>query len=85
MNASISNLCSRLLLILILFASGPLPLIAQWVQVNGSGGASANSLAINGINLLAGTDDGVFLSTNSGANWTSADMGLLEAISKTPS
>ena len=42
---------------------------AQWVQTSGPGGVKINSLKnINGY-YLAGTDGGLYLSTNNGANW----------------
>lgn len=37
-----------------------------------------HALAINGTNLLAGTDGGIFLSTNNGAGWTAINSGLTE-------
>ncbi len=35
-----------------------------------------HALAISGTNLYAGTEDGVFHSTNNGANWTAINNGL---------
>ncbi len=43
---------------------------AQWVQTNGPYSGFIQSLAISGTNLFAGTYDGVFRSTDNGANWT---------------
>jgi hypothetical protein len=34
------------------------------------------SLAVSGTNLFAGTDGGVFLSTNNGTSWTAASTGF---------
>ena len=34
------------------------------------------SLAVSGSDIFAGTDDGVFLSTDNGTNWTQVEMGL---------
>ncbi|MCX6163086.1 MAG: hypothetical protein NTV87_17335 [Ignavibacteriae bacterium] len=45
--------------------------ICQWVQTNGPFGGNVLSLAVNGNNIFAGTDDnGVYFSTNNSANWT---------------
>jgi hypothetical protein len=37
---------------------------------------TVNALAVSGANLFAGTDGGVFLSTNNGTSWTAASTGL---------
>ena len=49
---------------------------AQWVQVSsGMGNLTVYSLAYSGSNLFAGTvNNGVFLSTNNGANWTQTSL-----------
>jgi len=47
-----------------------------WVQTNGPYGGYVNCFTLNGTNLFAGTTEGVFLSTNSGANWTAVNNGL---------
>ncbi len=47
----------------------------SWVNT-GLTNTSVISLAVSGTNLFAGTWDGVFLSTNSGASWTSVNTGL---------
>jgi photosystem II stability/assembly factor-like uncharacterized protein len=39
---------------------------------------SVKSLAMNGNNIFAGTDKGVFLSSDNGANWTASNAGLSE-------
>ena len=49
---------------------------AQWAQTNGPYGGNILSFAISGTNLFVGTDDGIFISTNSGTNWTAANTGL---------
>ncbi|HZK77254.1 MAG TPA: hypothetical protein VFD13_10125 [Candidatus Kapabacteria bacterium] len=63
------------LLALILFAAlavmPPCALRAQWVQTNGPYGGFIYCLTVNGTNLYAGTDSGIFLSTNNGDNWRS--------------
>ncbi len=43
---------------------------AQWVPTNGFGGAgNIQALVASGENIFAGTNSGLFLSTNSGVNW----------------
>lgn len=50
---------------------------AQWKSVNtGMGNQYVTAFAVNGSNLFVGSTTGVFLSTNSGANWTAANTGL---------
>ena len=60
------------------------PLNAQWVSI-GPGGGNVRILYVNGSNLYAGTDAaGVFLSTNSGASWSSISTGLPEGLDYSP-
>ena len=47
---------------------------AQWVQTNGPNGGLVNCLAVSGTSIFAGSDSGVFLSTNNGSNWTNVDL-----------
>ncbi len=47
---------------------------AQWVQCIGSGVQSVYSLGASGNNILAGTPNGVYLSTNFGINWIQTDL-----------
>jgi len=50
---------------------------AQWVQTNGPYGDNVASIAIDSMNLFAGTSDaGVFLSTDNGASRTAVNSGL---------
>ena len=50
---------------------------AQWVQTYGPYGGDIWALTINGENIFAGTfDDGIFLSTDNGLNWTEVNNGL---------
>src|SRR5947208_3368637 len=50
---------------------------AQWVQTNGPYGGQVNCFAVSGTNLFAGTTGGgVFLSTDNGTSWTSANNNL---------
>ena len=52
------------------------PLHAQWVQTNGPYGGDVWCFAVSGTNLIAGTNGGVFLSTNNGTSWTQVNNGL---------
>src|SRR5665213_3092081 len=52
---------------------------AQWVQVNGKGGASVTSLAVSGTNIFAGTNSGVIRSTDNGVTWSTIDSGLTDS------
>ncbi len=49
---------------------------AQWVHTNGPYGGQIISFAVSGTNLFAGTEGGVFLSTNNGTSWTEVNTGL---------
>jgi ligand-binding sensor domain-containing protein len=49
---------------------------AQWVQTNGFYGGNISALVTDGINLYAGTVNGVYISTNNGSNWTPINSGL---------
>jgi len=47
----------------------------QWVRTS-LDNVNVTCLAINGTNLFAGIDGGIFLSTNNGTSWTAVDSGL---------
>ena len=49
---------------------------AQWIRTNGPYGGNVHSYTVSGTNLFAGTNGGVFLSTNNGTGWTAANTGL---------
>lgn len=49
---------------------------AQWVHTNGPDGGTVYCFAISGTNIFAGTEGGVFLSTDNGTNWTPANSGI---------
>ncbi|MFZ1081304.1 MAG: hypothetical protein WAO19_05190 [Candidatus Kryptoniota bacterium] len=49
---------------------------AQWVQANGPSGGSIFCFVVSDTNLFAGTDGGVFLSTNKGTSWSAVNAGL---------
>ena len=40
----------------------------------------SSALAVSGTNLFAGTDGGVFLSTNNGTSWTAVNTGLTNTV-----
>ena len=42
---------------------------SQWIQTNGPYGGYVNCFTISGTNLFAGTNNGIFLSTNEGNSW----------------
>jgi hypothetical protein len=50
---------------------------AQWVQTSGPEGGTINALAVNAGNIFAGSDNGIFLSTNNGSSWASVNSGLV--------
>src|ERR1035437_6390446 len=61
--------------VLLLLLSGTVH--AQWVQTGGPYGGDVNSFAVIGANLFAGTaENGVFLSTDNGMSWRTANSGL---------
>ena len=65
-------ICLALAMVLICpFAS------AQWVRTS-LDVVSVTCLAINGKNLFAGTQGGVFLSTNNGTSWAAVNTGLTD-------
>src|SRR5438105_12056831 len=50
---------------------------AQWVQMsNGIGNEYVYSLTANGNNVIAGTNNGVFISTNYGTSWTQSSLNF---------
>jgi hypothetical protein len=53
---------------------------AQWVQTNGPLGGWVRCFAENDTNLFAGTQGGVFRSTNNGADWTAVNAGLTGGV-----
>ena len=65
------------LFVMLCVFTGTTPLHAQWVQTNSPQGFQIQCLAASGTNLFAGDyQDGVFLSTDNGRNWTGLDSGL---------
>ena len=49
---------------------------AQWQHTNGPANKFVFCLAVNGSNIYACTDGGVYLSTNNGADWTAMNSGM---------
>ncbi|HTY09529.1 MAG TPA: T9SS type A sorting domain-containing protein [Bacteroidota bacterium] len=52
---------------------------AQWIPDTLINEGKVYSFAVNGSNLFAGTDSGVFLSTDNGTSWTGVNNGLVSA------
>jgi len=51
---------------------------AQWIRTNGPyGGGYIQSLAKIGSTIIAGSGNGIFISTNNGTSWTAIDSGLV--------
>ena len=64
-----------LLMLVILFSINQST--AQWVQTSGPN-ITVQSLAVIDKNLFAGTENGVFLTTNNGTSWTKVNTGLAD-------
>jgi photosystem II stability/assembly factor-like uncharacterized protein len=69
----------RVLAIASLFLLGVRSSQAQWTADTLINEGRVYSFAVNGANLFAGTDSGVFLSTDNGASWTAVSNGLVSA------
>jgi hypothetical protein len=50
---------------------------AQWIQTSGPCGGSVRPLVVSGSNLLAGTNGGVFVTTDNGTSWNAVNTGLM--------
>src|ERR1017187_7922835 len=66
----------KLLLLITILIFNSMVIFPQWTQTNGPYGGKIFSLAISGTNVFAGTNSGVYLSTNNGVNWTPTNNGL---------
>lgn len=55
-------------------------IFAQWIQTNGPSSAYVQALAYNAGSLFAGTERGVFVSTNYGDSWSTMNLGLTDTI-----
>ncbi len=73
------NIFGFLLAILFMYGNSA-SVCAQWVQTGilGGGAPQVKSLAATGQYVFAGTDSGVFVSTNEGATWTQSNAGLTD-------
>ena len=49
---------------------------AQWVQTSGPDNMVVNAFVASGIHFFAGTNTGIFLSTDNGITWTESNNGL---------
>lgn len=49
---------------------------AQWTQTAGPEGAAVRAFVVNGTNVFAATDGGIFRSANDGVSWSPASNGL---------
>jgi beta-lactamase regulating signal transducer with metallopeptidase domain/photosystem II stability/assembly factor-like uncharacterized protein len=49
-------------------------LTGQWTKLNGPNEAIINCFAVSGKNIFAGTNGGVYLSTNNGGSWNTAGL-----------
>ena len=73
---SMKNLLRFFLLLFVLLCNVSLS-NAQWVQTSGPN-ITVQSLAVISKNLFAGTNNGVFLTTNNGTSWTKVNTGLAD-------
>ncbi|MDR3627743.1 MAG: hypothetical protein P4L45_12955, partial [Ignavibacteriaceae bacterium] len=70
-----------LLLFVLISVAIPVKLTAQWTKTNEIYGGYIRSLitfpnSTGGINILAGTWGGLFLSTNNGTSWAKNNNGI---------
>ena len=50
--------------------------LGQWIQTNGISHDTVNCFTVVDTNLLAGTNKGVYRSTNNGTAWSTVDFGF---------
>ena len=55
--------------------------ICQWVQTNGLSGIQVNKLSSNSNFIIAGTTNGIYLSSNNGNNWSARKLSNQYIIS----
>ena len=66
----------QLSILILIWALCALHATAQWQQTNGLFGGNINCLTASGSNLFAGTNNGVWLSTDSGNTWQNSSDGI---------
>ena len=62
--------------IFFLLISISLSVKGQWMQTKFPASGTINAYCINGTSIFAGTDQGVFISTNNGLEWVATNSGL---------
>lgn len=55
-------------------------LLSQWVKTNIPNVNNVYSITLSGNNLFAGTDIGVYLTTNNGSSWSNVNNGLANDV-----
>jgi hypothetical protein len=66
--------------LLVFLAFIPFSLCAQWVQTNGPRGGYIYSLSTKDTLVIAGTNEGIFITGDNGANWTASAAGNISYI-----
>ena len=56
------------------------PLANQWTQTEGPNGGDIKALFTNGNEIFAGTNRGVYLSTENGRSWQAVNNGMIDAV-----
>lgn len=64
-------------LLLFLLSANHQVLHCQWTLLNGSYTGIVNVFAFRDTTIFAGTEDGIFVSTNNGKNWVKKNTGLV--------
>jgi hypothetical protein len=66
----------KILFTIVILIFNTMIIFPQWTQTNGPCGGKIFSLAVSGNNVFAGTNGGIYLSTDNGLNWTKENNGL---------
>jgi hypothetical protein len=77
----INNYLKNRFSLILLSVTAFLPARAQWVLTSGPS-AKVYSMISNNTQLLAGSDSGVYLSSNGGLNWTQSNSGLTDVMAR---